>query len=412
MKFIETQNKEDIEHYKQFLKAVGGFSNLYSTSSKPYIQYRVAENVFAKAFKAENLARADVAYDAVVNGYGIGIKTFILSGASKIEKVAEFNAYSAELRGLAGIELAKRLAYYRNERIGFADRAYDIQNRIYHIIGRDKGVIKVFEVHYELIDVDSIVILHETRSSLKFRDRSNEYNFNFSKSVLMMRFNIPKEYLEIEVDIIHDPIGVLMRLSEADDKVGVFKVGAPQKRVIFKRFPEDLEMETESDNVSTEELVPGTDYIILPLYSPKAKANAIEPIIPVKSQLNQWNAGGRMRDPGEVYIPIPAEIHKLAPGFLPPKDYVFHLKVPNGDILNAKVCQQGDKALMSNPNNALSDWLLRKVFKLKENEILEYDRLRAVGYDSVKVTKVNKDEYLIDFAPIDAYENFIIKLNE
>jgi len=32
-----------------------------------------------------------------------------------------------------------------------------------------------------------------------------------------------------------------------------------------------------------------------------------------KSGLNQWNARGRDRNPNEVYIPIPAEIHKNFP---------------------------------------------------------------------------------------------------
>ena len=37
--------------------------------------------------------------------------------------------------------------------------------------------------------------------------------------------------------------------------------------------------------------------------------------MPEKSGLNQWNAGGRVRKYGEVYIPIPAEIRKLKIGF-------------------------------------------------------------------------------------------------
>ena len=77
MLFLKKQSIKNIKKYSDYLRAIGAFSNLYSSSDKPFIQYRVAENAFCKAFDAENLARADVAYDAIVNGYGIGIKTFM-----------------------------------------------------------------------------------------------------------------------------------------------------------------------------------------------------------------------------------------------------------------------------------------------------------------------------------------------
>ncbi|RYY00741.1 restriction endonuclease [bacterium] len=416
MSFLKTKNNKEVRKYSDYLVAVGAFSNLYSSSNKPYIQYRVAENVFCKAFDAENLARADSAYDAYIGGFGIGIKTFVLSGKSKIEKVAEFNSYSPELRLLRGIELAKRLAYYRNERIEFADRIYDIKNRIYHIIGRDKGTIKIFEVIYELIDIPSIKIIQETKSSLRFKDRNNEYNFNYSKSVLMMRFNVPDNCLVLEIDIIEDPISLLVSLSGQKSSAIVdmpftdkLKVASAKLKQIISQTHDAPSEDIQLGFAYTDELIAGKDYVILPLYSHNAKENGREPIVPLKSQLNQWNAGGRKRDPGEVYIPIPAEIHNIAPEFFPEKDYVFKLKVPNGDILNAKVCQDGSKALMTNPNNALADWLLRKVLRLEEKEILTYEHLRKVGYDSVKITKVEKDEFLIDFAPLDTYENFILK---
>ena len=79
MIFLKTQSKDNIKIYTNYLKAIGAFSNLYSSSDKPFIQYRIAENAFCKAFEADNLARADVAYDAIIDGFGVGIKTFILS---------------------------------------------------------------------------------------------------------------------------------------------------------------------------------------------------------------------------------------------------------------------------------------------------------------------------------------------
>jgi hypothetical protein len=154
-------------------------------------------------------------------------------------------------------------------------------------------------------------------------------------------------------------------------------------------------------------LIPGTDYVILPLYSVQRKKSHTEPIVPIGSQLNQWNAGGRKRDPGEVYIPIPSNIHKLFPDFFPKKEVIFNLKTPNGEIFSAKKCQENGKALMTNPNNALADWMLRKVLGLEAGILLTYDRLLDVGFDSIKITKISDSEFLIDFTEINEYENFI-----
>ena len=67
---------------------------------------------------------------------------------------------------------------------------------------------------------------------------------------------------------------------------------------------------------------------------------------------------------------------------------------------------------MTNPNNALSDWLLRKVLKLKEGKLLNYDRLMLIGIDSVRITKTDNKNYKIDFAKTDMFENFIIQKTE
>lgn len=399
MIFLKTQSEQNIEKYTNSLKAIGAFSNLFSSSEKPFIQYRVAENAFCEAFTAENLARADVAYDAIINGCGIGIKTFILSGSSKIEKVAEFNSRSAELRLLKGIDLANKLADCRNERIKFADRSYKTTNRIYHIIGRDKLELKIFEIPYDLIDKASIEIIAENKTSLKFKDSLNEYNFNISKSVLMKRFVVPKEHIKIDVEILKDPISVLLDLVKPDSQLST-------------KFINKNEIISSIGQLTQDELVPFKDYVILPLYSPNAKKLAKEPIVPLKSQLNQWNAGGRARDFGEVYISIPAETRNNAPDFFPSKDTIFNLKIPNGNVFSAKVCQQDSKALMTNPNNAMADWILREILALAEGEILTYDKLKEIGYDSVKITKSSNDEYFIDFTPLDEYEKFIEKSKE
>jgi hypothetical protein len=389
--FLNVQTQQKIKKYQEKLKAVGALSKLFSESDKPYIQYRAAENIFCDVFGAENLARADGAYDAVIDKCGIGIKTFVLNGASKIEKVAEFNADSSMLRTLRGLDLANKLADLRNERILLADRTYNIDKRVYHIIGRDKGVIKIFEDNYDLIDKGSIEIISDTAVTLKFKDAFNEYTFNHSKSVLMKRFVVPSDCQVVEVEIVNDPITLLINA-----------IANPSVQI------EAINTYIEPTNqIIQNELIPGEDYIILPLYSAKRKASGHSHIVPEKSQLNQWNAGGRARDYGEVYIPIPADIRDLAPDFLPPREEPFTLVIPSGEEFSAKVCQENGKALMTNPNNALSNWMLRDILNLKEGELLTYNKLIEIGYDSVKITKTPDNKFYIDFTKLDEYELFL-----
>jgi len=60
----------------------------------------------------------------------------------------------------------------------------------------------------------------------------------------------------------------------------------------------------------------------------------------------------------------------------------------------------------------MADWMLRDVLMLNENEVLTYDKLRKIGYDSVKITKSTEQDYFIDFTKLDEYESFIEKISE
>ncbi|MGY0407551.1 MAG: hypothetical protein ACWIPJ_04245 [Polaribacter sp.] len=125
-----------------------------------------------------------------------------------------------------------------------------------------------------------------------------------------------------------------------------------------------------------------------------------------KSGLNQWNAGGRKRDIGEIYIPIPIDIHKEFPNFFPKRDENFNLEIPSGEVFEAKVCQDNSKALMTNPNKALSDWLLRKVLQLKEGELATIEKLDKLGFDSIIITKNEHSEFKIDIMKTESYNKF------
>lgn len=372
--FVEI-DQEGNGNYLKLLSAISKLSGLFSESSIPYINYRVAENIFCKSFQAGNLARTDTAFDAQYNSYGIGLKTFVCPFNNSTEKIAEFNALSSELINYKGKKLALKLAEYRNERIDVANRTYNIDKSLYHIVARKKNELVLFETDYERIDLDNIRIIKDKRTGLQFEDGKNQYNFNYSKNTLFRKFEIPNSAFRFPVDIIEDPYDLLLDLFE-------------------NKFLK----------TATDTLIRGVNYIILPLYGWKNKGKFVYE----KSGLNQWNASGRKRDLGELYIPIPREMHNFFPNFFPPRNKSFNLKVPTGDIFKAKVCQDGSKALMTNPNKALSDWLLRKVMKLKEGvELATIDKMNKLGFDSVVIYKDDKENYRIDKSKLDSYEEFM-----
>lgn len=351
--------------YTDMLTLMGSLSGLFADSEIPFIYYRATENLFCKYCSAKNLARDDSAYDAKINNVGIGIKTFQVSSGHSIEKIAEFNKLSPSLRALSGMDLACKLAEYRNERMKVANDLYGIKQSVYHIIGRNVGQLEVFDTPYDFIDTPHIVVTAENEKSLHFHDDKHQYVFNRSKSVLMKKFIVPANPLILPVNIIKDPYALL----------------------------ETLLLNKEAVTVSVE----SRNSVILPLFSVLGRKGNKQRYVPEKSGLNQWNASGRARDYDEVYIPVPAYIQHEYQGFFPPRDTPFVLHLPDDTkTMSAKICQDGGKALMSNPNKALGEWILRQVLHLQHGELLTYEKLLRSGFDSLRITKVSSYDYYVD----------------
>lgn len=346
-------------NYSSMLSLMASLSNLYSDSETPYLHYRITENLFCKYFGAKNLARTDTAYDAKLQDIGIGIKTFTMNGNHSLEKVAEFNALSPSLKDLDGLDLAYKLADFRNDRINVANGLYGINSSFYHIIARKPKSLYVYNTDYSFVDKDHIVITKQDNKSIHFCDGKEKYSFNRSKSVLMKDFNLPNTALKISVDIVDDPFSLLEQLLGSENTLHVRKP---------------------------------LESVLLPLFSIR---NNIK-YVPEKSGLNQWNASGRPRDENEVYIPIPASVHRDHQGFFPNRDTPFYLELPDGTQISAKVCQQGSKALMSNPNKTLGEWILRKVLHKKPDSLVTYQDLIIAGFDSIVVSKQEELKYSLD----------------
>jgi len=360
--------------YLKLLSAVSKLSGLFSESSVPFINYRVAENIFCRSFNANNLSRSDTAFDANFNSVGIGLKTFTCNTNNSTEKVAEFNSLSRVLSTFKGKELAIKLGEFRNDRINLANRLYDIDRSLYHIIARKEKELLLYETDYNTIDIANIHSVKDNKASLQFEDGNNFYSFNYSKSTLFRKFIIPQNAFRLPIEIIEDPYTLLLELFENKEL-----------------------------KPATDKLVKGQNFVILPLYSTR---NKDKKEVAKKSGLNQWNAEGRKRDLGEIYIPIPSELHKKYPNFFPKRDQDFNLQIPTGEIFSAKLCQENSKALMTNPNKALSDWLLRKVLQLKEGELATIEKLDKLGFDSVIISKTYNDHFKIDIMKTDTYIKF------
>lgn len=370
---IDTLGENIIDSYCRYLKCTGMLSGLSSESDAPYINSRVAENTFCLVTGADNLGRADCSADAKLGKIGIGIKTFLASNNNTMQKVAEFNRDASMIRDKSPESVVAIIANLRNERILSTMRIYGIESMIYHCIVREPNLIKVCECPMDIIYISKIHNI-ETRNngnSIIFSDGKNEYLYNLNKNTLYKRFDTTEVIISIKVNILEEPYKKLSRL---------------------------LTYETEVNAGTT---IGHIKSVILPLFSDRGGRN-----VPEKSGLNQWNAAGRPRDNNEVYIPIPVWIHKRFPEFFPSRDYVFTLKLPNGNELSAKLCQAGSKALMSNPNLELGKWLLREVMNLKEKELLTYEKLQVIGIDSVEVYKISEKEYKIDFRPMGTYDDF------
>lgn len=376
--------------YFELLELMARLSNLFSDNTIPFIHYRVTENLFCKYFKADNLSRSDTAYDAKTDSFGIGIKTFQLKNNSSLEKIAEFNAISKNLKQYKEKDLAYQIAKARNERIALGQRLYAITDGCYHIIGRVENGLTVFNAEYPFINLDKINDVKSTSSSLLFSDDKNSYTFNYSKSTLFKRFEVSKtNSVNIPISIIQDPYDVLKKLIKTkyyDGKINdIAKLHS--------------QITTAVDVQRNNRL--GIDYVILPLFSTIGS----EKNVPLKSGLNQWNASGRQRNADEVYIPIPAKINSIFPNFFPSKDDLFTLHLPNGKSLSAKPCQQNRKALMSNPNSDLGKWILRDVLQLKEGSLVTMDLLNRMGFDSVIVYKNSITDYRIDVCRTISYSD-------
>lgn len=358
------------QQYEDFLKIVGSLSNLFSESEVPFLYYRIAEKIFCKAFEADDLSRSDVSVDVKKGVLGIGLKTFVAGNHKTLQKITEFGSSGKTLyESLSLNKKIQKIAQIRNARIDFTQRVHGINKSIYHCVIRDKNQFSIFEESMNFINIENIKGIKENKGSITFNDGIEEYSFLLSKNTLTKRFNTSNLLQKFEIEILNNPLDFLVNCMQNMSSLSYSK----PKQTIF-----------------------------LPLYGRNHTVFN-------SSGLNQWNAKGRKRDINEAYIPVPIDVHRNYPSFFADRQTPFNLKLPNGKIIQTKICQDNGKALMSYSNRKLGQWILRDVLKLNEGELLTYDKLQILGIDSVRIDKINDANYEINFAKSGSYDTFISK---
>lgn len=395
--FPEKEKKE----YIKFLKIFGALSGLFkdiengSNANRPYLYYRNHEQLFARVFEVEDLTRHDSAFDAiaVINGVriGIGLKTWVHLRDKTYQKVAEFNKLASTIiqplvEAGDTLELVKKIASLRNERILLDQRAYGTDHAVYHNITRDCNVMNIVESSYDLVDIESIKVekKQKRKGVFDFKDKNHKYKFYLSKSVLLQEFDASSDVLieKIPIKLFEDPFELLAQIK------------MEKKLLVDKK---------------------NRDFIYLPMYSDR------DGVVQERSALNAWNGPPKNpkkpkpRPKNETYIPIPAWVHRKYPYFFgfdadnreergASSKFLLHL--PDGRALKAIVTQDGGKSLQTDPQGALGEWILRDVLKLEYGEVLTMDKLRILGIDSFRIIKIGTGEFKIDLAETNSFEEW------
>ena len=411
----------NLNEYVELLQAVASLSRLFSDNKSPYIDPNFVERLFVHTSKGNDLSKKYNSFDAHIPSkkIGVGIKTFGVTNINSIkkEKVAELTKVAGKgyFNHLSQEQIAIKAAEIRNDRIktDVCEYDIDIDHSYYHCLLRVPGGAIIHHEPYSYVDIKNIVPVDPTKykrlskfpngvGSPTFSDGKNIYSYNISKNVLYKRFDastgLNSKFIPLSI---HDDIfeKVLMWFKQSDGEIII-----PTDEKLAKKIILPIK----------QPLKPGKDYVVLPLYSTRNKKLKT---VPPKSGINQWNAGGRERKFGEAYIPVPAVIHVKYPNFFPNQDTIFNLTLPNGKTEKAKICQDGGKALMTNPNNVLCDWLYRVIDprasqielqkRLKNKIPFTYQDLERIGKDSVKVKKLAHNSFTVEFAEIDSYELFL-----
>lgn len=366
----------------------------------PIVNSKFQETVFQKVFGAVGEDIANTSYDASLivddeHKYLVGIKSFgytsgdqkiaqfkknsqkddwgsILSKISKNASEADSYEKANELNKELYLNLAKKIAQLRNDRIassiaqikGFCATEESVK-AVYHVLmpSKNKGEpqILVGETEYTPIKIDNIVIHGATSkknsTNFKFTDGIHSYKYTSADSQLLMNFNnkdIVKDTWK--VNYVKDPIDVFEHLQqqiEAESNIdyidtvswmiynehgeveensgfngfnGSSKLGRPnnlrEKRI--KSVQEKYKCKISKENLSF--IIQTLEKILLPKYITSKEKNEMKEhrkqLIDFVCQLHNEDLLNEIehmvyRPLSEMYIPIPnsKKFHTSNPNF-------------------------------------------------------------------------------------------------
>ena len=154
--------------------------------------------------------------------------------------------------------------------------------------------------------------------------------------------------------------------------------------MILNRTSEDEQVILSSD-INKE----GIDWVKLPLYSER------DGKMHTHSGLN-WGQR-EAREPNQAYIPIPAKIQKSC--FFPPRGQYFSVLTDDGFPFVCVVAQDKGKALHTTNNNSEFGEYFRRRLGVPLGAPITLDDLDRFGNRYVKFTKINEEEYYMEFNP-------------
>ena len=430
-------DKEKQEKYIKRLTALGVLSGLFKeldgkNGRKPYLHYRNHEISFIDSFKVQGITRKDSAFDAIVRigdkAIGVGLKTWIHNSDFSNQKVAEFNKKSGELRKLfeAGedVDLVHRIAELRNNRIDDDKRLYETDLDIYHFITRDDNCFYIIESNYEKIDINKIKNIKKSDTSISFNDGKNDYIFNMSKSTLFKRFDASENerILSVKIDIHDDPFYILENIFNSepssnekdcsvmpplhDDNTYLVDEKSTFDTSLYLKIPQNLPLTPSFDKSDNS--------IMLPLYNDDTYDVNEKSAFNASLASPKTKGSNNPRPAYEAYAHIPKYIHQLFPNFFgfdaldreSRSNSHFNLHLPNGSMITAKITQDNGKSLQTNPQSILGKWLLFSIFGLKEYEMLTRDILDEKEIDSIKITKIDNNNFRVDVCSYLDYEKW------
>lgn len=147
---------------------------------------------------------------------------------------------------------------------------------------------------------------------------------------------------------------------------------------------------------SLKELAEESPSICLYLFHQRNRVGS--PVVHERSGLNWGQRPEYNRDPDQAYIPVPQEIHRLQPGFFPPRNHEFSIVTDDGQSFIAVMAQDNRKAIETKYDNSILGRYFRDRLGVPRGEIVLYQHLEQYGRMSITLHKLDEDLFFLDFS--------------